>query len=321
VLSERRLEDSDPQRRAANPHSVAASLLQDLATIEQDQEKRGNTASGKETSPWLQLTRWLSYSYGHCLLDVAALVKQPDAASEPVLLSVCNSLERVVEDAYQSVCNDSINVFDQVRINSFLQRSSATDRPLLVKLQQSTWRHYTRIWMALLCFVFQTAQTDQKVLLRHQLTSRQIVNLYKVVAKGKELAQLSSCDGTFGAEATSAMEQSCDALDMDCLELCVSLLDHDLEGDLFESAVIGFLAAIAFDPVKGILKEAYHFTPTLSGFQEKREDLDIWFWIHRAVDDPSENQKGWSFLRHPQNVQSALPDWEMWLLKRILETP
>jgi hypothetical protein len=50
------------------------------------------------------------------------------------------------------------------------------------------------------------------------------------------------------------------------LKLYVSLLDHDLKGDLFESAIIGFLAAIAIDPIKGILKEAYHFTPTLSSF-------------------------------------------------------
>jgi hypothetical protein len=142
VLSEGRLEDRDPQQLAAKPNSIAASVLQDLATIEQDQQKQGNIASEetseKETSPWLQLTRWLSYLHGHCLLDVAALVRQPDAATEPVLLSICNSLERVVEDAYQSVCNDSINVFDQVRINSFLQRLSATNRPLLVNLQKST---------------------------------------------------------------------------------------------------------------------------------------------------------------------------------------
>jgi hypothetical protein len=26
--------------------------------------------------------------------------------------------------------------------------------------------------------------------------------------------------------------------------------------------------------------------------QERREDLDIRFWIHRIVDDPTENQKG-----------------------------
>jgi hypothetical protein len=115
-------------------------------------------------------------------------------------------------------------------------------------------------------FFYRTAQPDQKILLRHQLTSRQTSNLYKVVAIGEELAQLSSCDETLGEEATSAMEQSCDALDMDCLEVCVSLLDHDLKGDLFESAVVGFLAAIAVDPVKGIIKEAYHLTPTLSGF-------------------------------------------------------
>jgi DNA integrity scanning protein DisA with diadenylate cyclase activity len=103
-------------------------------------------------------------------------------------------------------------------------------------------------------------------LLRHQLTSRQTVNLYKVITEGERLAQLSLCDRTFGAEATSAMEKLWDALDIDCLELCVSLLDHDLKGDLFESAVVGFLAAIAVDPIKGILKKAYHFTPTLSGF-------------------------------------------------------
>ena len=65
MLSERRLDDSEPQQRAATPNSIAASVLQDLATIEQEQEKRGNIASeetsDEETSPWLQLTRWLSY--------------------------------------------------------------------------------------------------------------------------------------------------------------------------------------------------------------------------------------------------------------------
>jgi hypothetical protein len=77
-------------------------------------------SSESETSPWLQLTRWPSYLNGHYLLDVAALFRQPDGAVEPILLAIYNSLERVVEDAYRSVYNDAINVFDQVRINSFL---------------------------------------------------------------------------------------------------------------------------------------------------------------------------------------------------------
>jgi hypothetical protein len=103
-------------------------------------------------------------------------------------------------------------------------------------------------------------------LLRYQLISRQTVNLYKVVAKGEELVQLSLCSRIVGAEAISAIEQSYDTLDMYYLELYVSLLDYDLKGNLFESAIIRSLAAITIDPIKGILKEAYHFTPTLSGF-------------------------------------------------------
>jgi hypothetical protein len=78
--------------------------------------------------------------------------------------------------------------------------------------------------------------------------------------------RLSSYSRIVGAEATSAIEQSYNALDIYYLELCVSLLDHNLKDDLFESAIIRSLVAIAIDPVKGILKEAYYFTPTLSGF-------------------------------------------------------
>lgn len=237
----------------------------------------------------------------------------------------------------------------------------------------------------------------------------------------------------FGEEATSAIERASDALENACLNLCISLLDHDLKRDLYESAIVGFLATLEIDPVKGILQEAYLFTPTISGFikitrvlviqksvvgsreseglqpidlldgmrarflingvrspfswasqlriyvkkvrdtticlgyiswaddslsvsykgirhlsmsalrgfvrdqvtlaqtqlealfllhpQEQREDLGIRFWMHRVVDDPTENQKGWSFIRHSKNVQGTLPDRGMWLLKRVLDTP
>jgi hypothetical protein len=61
VLSQRRTGGSDARQRVAIPDSIAASVLQDLAAIKQEQEKRGNIASeetsDEETSPWLQPTR------------------------------------------------------------------------------------------------------------------------------------------------------------------------------------------------------------------------------------------------------------------------
>jgi len=59
VLSEKRVEDNHPQYRTANPRSIAASVLRDLATIDQDQEQQGNIASEetseRDTALWLQL--------------------------------------------------------------------------------------------------------------------------------------------------------------------------------------------------------------------------------------------------------------------------
>jgi hypothetical protein len=69
-----------------------------------------------------------------------------------------------------------------------------------------------------------------------------------------------------GDEAVAAVRRANDAIGRACLELCISLFGHDLKGGLFESAAIGFLAVLGIDPIKGILIEAYHFTPNLSGF-------------------------------------------------------
>jgi len=191
VHPENRGENNASRCEASQPESIISAVLQDLAALERDQEKQSNVAcdenSAKETSPWLQLTRWLSYLHRKSLLDVAALVRQLGSNTKPALLSICNSLELVVEDAYYSVCNDSINVFDQVRINSFLQRPSATDRPLMVKLQRSIWRHYTRIWKALLSFVVRTAQPSNNIQLQHQLTNRQASVLQMAVFKAEEM--------------------------------------------------------------------------------------------------------------------------------------
>jgi hypothetical protein len=55
-------------------------------------------------------------------------------------------------------------------------------------------------------------------------------------------------------------------LDKSCLDLCISLLDHDLTGDLFESVAVGFLAVQGIDVDKLILKEACNYGACLSGF-------------------------------------------------------
>jgi hypothetical protein len=102
-------------------------------------------------------------------------------------------------------------------------------------------------------------------MLRHQLTNQRATSLHEVVESAEDSLQLSATVESTGDRATAAVERASDLIDKRCLDLCISSIDHDLKGDLFESVVIGFLAVLGIDTRKGILKEAYHYTPSLSG--------------------------------------------------------
>ena len=45
------------------------------------------------------------------------MLPRPDC--EPTLATLCENVDQTIEDAYQSVSNDQVHVFDQTRINSF----------------------------------------------------------------------------------------------------------------------------------------------------------------------------------------------------------
>jgi hypothetical protein len=266
--------------------SVAALVMSELEELESQQRVVAGvvigTASAREVNPWLELTRWPIYLAGTTLSKVAQLVNLPDARHEPLLDAICTGLDRLVQAAYNSVCSDRINAFDQVRINSFMQRPRASDRPLLIKLQKPTYHRYKKVWKALLCFAYRTAQPGQPLLLQHQLNTRQVLCLDQLGLGAERVLHSGS----------GIQKQHLDYLDQQCLEFCISLLDHDLRGSLFESVVVGFLAVLGIDRNKDNFREAYSYGPTLSGFIKIGQMLVIQKAVEAAgngdVDYPSD---------------------------------
>lgn len=62
-------------------------------------------------------------------------------------------------------------------------------------------------------------------------------------------------------------------LDQACLELSISLLDHELRGDLFESALIGFLACLGVDAAHQTYWDPASYTSHLSGLVKMAQML------------------------------------------------
>jgi hypothetical protein len=66
-----------------------------------------------------------------------------------------------------------------------------------------------------------------------------------------------------------------DQVDRACLSLYITLLDYTLKGDLFESAIVGFLAVLGVDFNKELLIKAYSYTPFLSAFVKVSQMLVV----------------------------------------------
>lgn len=205
------------------------------------------------------------------MCDTTRLAWNPSAESEGDLVEICASIDRLIDQAIAAIQEDRINPFDQMRINSSLQRPRASDKPLAFKLQKSTYRAYRDVWKRLLCFAHRTLEHDYLPRLRHRLTNSQVIEHTELVRKAECPRNLKASDD--GAEDVLRAARA-DA-DQNCLNFCISLLDHTLNGDIYESVIVGFFAVAAIDVTKNILREAHVYGSLLSGFVKIAQMLVI----------------------------------------------
>jgi hypothetical protein len=247
---------------------------------EQDAQAQiyNSQVSKTEVSPWLEMTRWPRYFHGLNMADVAPLAYAANPITEPALVLLGESFDRLIELAHRSICEDKISVFDQAQINSFIAgRSGKHDRMLMVKLAKSTFRKYKSIWKRLLCFVYRTSQLTQSIPLLHRLTNAQLSYLDRALRLAEELSPVQRLlqSDPLPAEEEGAGEVVRD-LDRACLLLCIALLDHPLQGDHFESVVLSFLAVLGVDESPGgVFRGPLSYSPDLSKFIKMAQMLVV----------------------------------------------
>jgi hypothetical protein len=62
----------------------------------------------------------ISTILGTAQADVALLAYAANPITEPALVLLGESFDRLIERAHRSICEDKISVFDQAQINSFI---------------------------------------------------------------------------------------------------------------------------------------------------------------------------------------------------------
>ncbi|KAI8710673.1 hypothetical protein NCS52_01548100 [Fusarium sp. LHS14.1] len=281
---------SDVGTNATNLGSVSVQTgLEDLIDLQLAQKENEISAMSDQASlttnllspdhrhqsQWLRVTEWPRFlePYRHELAEVAALVSLPNPAksyklgspgsSEALLSILLGSLSRVIARSRSSLRDGKLNAFDQHRLNSFIAGRSSR-KPLIHNLRDDTYQKYSRVLQHLMCYLFRLAWLKSGPRLHYRLTEGQAVAMTDAVRTASEMSSVSG-----NGQSPDHSEELKKRLDDKCLVLMVSLLDHKLYGDVYDSIVISFLAVMGIrrDATSGNaqkLFEAAEFTPKLS---------------------------------------------------------
>ena len=207
-------------------------------------------ADSTEANPWLRQTQWDHHLRGHNPVQLAPLVDLP-YPDEPILTEFAASLDRIIEQARDSVLSQKINIFDQTAINMFNDHQTKAGHPLSTNLQEGTYARYKGVWKKLLCFVYRFTITKSYVGNGSDLPYRLTEPQQKALSRSIRFArQLCKQQHLSESESDSVLKQDDELrsqLDHLLVRFCMSLLDHQLRGDIYESIVVGFLAVLGID--------------------------------------------------------------------------
>ncbi len=135
-----------------------------------------------------------------------------------------------------------LNVFDLQKLNSFYPNRTYP-KPLVHQLQPQSYRKYIAVFQRLLAYVYRRFWLREGPSLHQSTPQDQWHALEYLIQAAGVLDSMSQGDLLDMAYA----EQCQKKLDNRCLIFCITLLDHPLYGDIYDSHMIGFLAAFAIE--------------------------------------------------------------------------
>ena len=150
-------------------------------------------------------------------------------------------------------------------------------KPFHVNLGSDTIERYQQVWSKLLIYVLRTANSETQL---YQLTESQQTRVDNLLLVANRATQYISEE--LEEEEVEAMDQK---IDKSCLQLCIVLLDHRLDHDEYESAIVSYLAVAALqhipgdDPNQYKFKDASEYTSILSGFIKIAQMLTVQYCL------------------------------------------
>ncbi|KAK3080346.1 hypothetical protein LTS18_002268, partial [Coniosporium uncinatum] len=236
---------------------------------ERQHERRARTISGhehkSELTPWLRATGYHDHLQGLPEKEILLSYELPADDNEPELAVICKSIDRLLRKGMTILRHDEgkekrqLSRLNAKLLNTFRGAEMSLD-PIKPLQNSKSISAYISCWQKLVCYFSRVTRDEYLLALGKQLfrpTERQreaFTDVWKQVklldeARGQE------------QELSKGIEQRVDQV---VLNFSISLIQHHLTDQAFDSVIVSFAAMLARDSTRKTWKDVNNYTSYLS---------------------------------------------------------
>jgi RecQ family ATP-dependent DNA helicase len=280
-----------PQPIPSGDSGFAAAKQELAAALERanEEERRRVTEAeeSREPNPWLRRVGWASHLAGLDRQEVRKLVGDA-GADEPDLEVMCRGFDWMIQDAQFNAVKEVVGLHALFEANK-KEVDKKPSMPFESWMDITTVKKYTKVWKALLCYVFRAEDQPPETRPAYRLTDAQDGALDRVRQKIHRFRiwrdeQPDRGGGVESEEEVRRMKQ----IQRMVLQLCIAMLDQPLQDDEYKSVVISGMAVLGMRDGEGWL-DAEDYTPTYSAaiklarlmvvqeaYHRRQKEIDEW---------------------------------------------
>jgi superfamily II DNA helicase RecQ len=246
------------------------------AAEEKERQEIKEFEETREPNPWLRRVGWAAHLAGLDRDSMRELVEEPDS-EEPELQILCKAFDWMIQNAQYTTVQEVVGQSALFEVNK-KEADKETQMPYDSWMDITTVRSYTRVWRQILCYIIRAEDTDPTERPIYQLTAwqensirvlRETIREFQVWKDSQASQSDQQSEEEREGEGQAELEESDEEIERmkkvqrRVLRFCVDLLDHPLQDNEYESAIISGLAVLGIRDEKGWL-DAEDYTPKYS---------------------------------------------------------
>jgi hypothetical protein len=246
------------------------------AAEEKERQEIKEFEESREPNPWLRRVGWASHLAGLDRDSMRELVEEPDS-EEPELQILCKAFDWMIQNAQYTTVQEVVGQSALFEVNK-KEADKETQMPYDSWMDITTVRSYTRVWRQILCYIIRVEDTDPTERPIYKLTAwqensirvlRETIREFQVWKDSQASQSDQQSEEEREGEGQAELEESDEEIERmkkvqrRVLRFCVDLLDHPLQDNEYESAIISGLAVLGIRDEKGWL-DAEDYTPKYS---------------------------------------------------------